>query len=95
MDNQIKNLNYYQIIEFIKIIIFNEKIENIPESFINEFYKIYENIKEYLNLSKFALLIKSYIRLYATFKTNNIKDLVIILIILWKEKKILTFLKKC
>ena len=76
LDDQIKNLNYSQIIEFIKIIIFNEKIENIPECFYDEFYGIYENIKENLNLSHFALLIKSCIRLYDTFKTNNIKDLV-------------------
>lgn len=77
LDERIEDLsNNHQINDLIKKIISNEIKENIPDEFLAEFISIYLKIKGNFNLAKYALLIKSCVRLYSIFRNLNIRELV-------------------
>ena len=76
LEKQIKDLSNIHINDLIKKIISSEINEDIPYEFMTKFISIYFQNKENFSLSKFALLIKSCIRLYCFYKNINIKELV-------------------
>ena len=80
LDEQIKTLNGYIPKDFIKKIISNETKENIPDEliseFIREFHIIYEKEQGNFNLSRFALFVKSCLRIYFSFQEINLQTLV-------------------